>query len=225
VWYYGVYPNAAAGHTNAYRSGLLDLANAGTTTDFVLSGAAATGAVCKFNPSSHVANGVTYHQIAKETLISAVFEENASNCKIYPQKGAKYSYYGRRSGALTDGDANMFLQDPQVFLPAEYDSLRGKIYDFQIPDFVVCVVIDYTFDDDEGVARRGIFSKRFLPKVQTISGSAVSAKKTELQAYVAKCSNGTAINNLANNNAIPVKHPAGAKGVAKSINTLTQIGY
>lgn len=56
-------------------------------------------------------------------------------------------------------------------LPTTYDASnkKGRIHDFEAPDFFVAVLIDFEYLQDDGKPARAVFSKRFIPEVKAIS--------------------------------------------------------
>lgn len=210
VCYYGVYPYQSKGHTDQYRN-LMQLSEP-ATIDLVDRNKMKEGDIYRTTNSG---NKMTYHQIAKETLISRALDEKASLCSTVKQKGSNYKYYGRLLSEGTDS-LHAFMMDPQVFFPVSSDGTT--IYDGETPDFVVSVFVTFRSN-----GRNYQFSRRFLPQVKLISGNDLKTMQTKLQQYVTDSKNGKEINFVNNGMSIGVKHPNATNQMEKTLNILQQI--
>lgn len=189
---YGVYPNQQSGHTNAYRKGLLDL-----TVDepvFINKAGNTNKRYYSDDNSASMANmkyvNIPYDEIVTANLNSDDFKATPA---IYDQKGSYGHYYGYAGYDQSSTSNDFFVADPVVFLPTHLfkqtdsdkrETLTGCIYDFEAPDFVVCVILTFDYVDDNGQKAQAVFSKRFVPEVKGISTSEMLQKETALRSYL-----------------------------------------
>ena len=206
----GVYPEAEPGHTNAYRK-LMSLGNA-PVVSIVDHEKMKSGALYRNTTNDDFCH---YHKVPMNEAINTPIDEKAEYCGIVKQKDNLIKYYGRE---LRDANNNgqAFMIDPQVFFP--FDSEKQRIYDSQMPDFVVCVYVTF-----KSGGRHYAFSKRFLPVYKAISGDEVKQKSEEIKAYSNKCKEGKAINKLNTHPSVNVYHPQGDERVQKTITIFDKI--
>ena len=206
----GVYPEAEPGHTNAYRK-LMSLGNA-PVVSIVDHEKMKSGALYRNTTNDDFCH---YHKVPMNEAINTQIDEKAEYCGIVKQKDNLIKYYGRE---LRDANNNgqAFMIDPQVFFP--FDSEKQRIYDSQMPDFVVCVYVTF-----KSGGRHYAFSKRFLPVYKAISGDEVKQKSEEIKAYSNKCKEGKAINKLNTHPSVNVYHPQGDERVQKTITIFDKI--
>ena len=206
----GVYPEAEPGHTNAYRK-LMSLGDA-PVVSIVDHEKMKSGALYRNTTNDDFCH---YHKVPMNEAINTPIDEKAEYCGIVKQKDNLIKYYGRE---LRDANNNgqAFMIDPQVFFP--FDSEKQRIYDSQMPDFVVCVYVTF-----KSGGRHYAFSKRFLPVYKAISGDEVKQKSEEIKAYSNKCKEGKAINKLNTHPSVNVYHPQGDERVQKTITIFDKI--
>ena len=206
----GVYPEAEPGHTNAYRK-LMSLGDA-PVVSIVDHEKMKSGALYRNTTNDDFCH---YHKVPMNEAINTQIDEKAEYCGIVKQKDNLIKYYGRE---LRDANNNgqAFMIDPQVFFP--FDSEKQRIYDSQMPDFVVCVYVTF-----KSGGRHYAFSKRFLPVYKAISGDEVKQKSEEIKAYSNKCKEGKAINKLNTHPSVNVYHPQGDERVQKTITIFDKI--
>lgn len=190
---YGVYPKEQAGHTSKYIK-LLSLsrptvpitnANSGTWKSY------------------NSGNPMKYFMLPASSLVSPALYETSEKSNVYSQAGANYKYYG----VMTEEFGKAYIQNPQIFFPATSSDEGALLYDGQIPDLVVTVVIKFKSN-----GRTFMFSQRYLPEVKVISGTDLQNKYTGLHFYDEKCRNGKAINTV---NGQPVRHTTGSATVER----------
>ena len=109
-----------------------------------------------------------------------------------------------------------FIPYPQVYFPTSADGLN--IYDDYIPDFVVCINVNLKVGD-----RTFIYSRRFLPRIEVISGSQLEQKYNELVEYAAQSEAGRPISYVENAPSIPVTQMLGYELVQKDLKVLKTI--
>ena len=206
----GVYPEAEPGHTNAYRK-LMSLGDA-PVVSIVDHEKMKSGDLYRNTTNDDFCH---YHKVPMNEAINTPIDEKAEYCGIVKQKDNLIKYYGRE---LRDANNNgqAFMIDPQVFFP--FDSEKQRIYDSQMPDFVVCVYVTF-----KSGGRHYAFSKRFLPVYKAISGDEVKQKSEEIKAYSNKCKEGKAINKLNTHPSVNVYHPQGDERVQKTITIFDKI--
>ena len=95
------------------------------------------------------------------------------------QAGSKYRYFGCAGCEKDVDDKDFFIVDPVVTLPSE----EKAFYDFEVPDYVVGVTLKFNYTQDDGKECTAVFSKRFIPRVESITKSEMLAKRAELQKY------------------------------------------
>lgn len=184
-WTYGVYPNQPAGHTDVYRTGLMNLDI--DTPEFIAK-KVHKGKLYK-SLSSTFAN-MEYLE-APLADVTATSISGTTKAKIYKQKDTCYRYYAHAGNDRIDTDKDYFLVDPVMLLPTTFakesgtaSNNVGKFYDFIAPDFVVGVTLTFDYTLDDGSKAKAVFSKRFLPQVKNISTTDMLVKRTALQNYV-----------------------------------------
>lgn len=188
-WTYGVYPNQEAGHTDAYRNGMMLFAEKGwlNAPEFIDKDKYDEKLYKSY--SSDFAN-MAYLEYPLEDM-TTTYLDSKSEAKIYKQQGADYAYYARAGNNRQESDKNFFLVDPIVMLPTTYakenekdTNGKGLFYDMIVPDFVVGVTLTFDYKLDDGSEAKAIFTKRFLPQTKLISTAELAKKKESLQQYV-----------------------------------------
>lgn len=188
-WTYGVYPNQEAGHTDAYRNGMMRFKETGllNAPEFIDKSKNENSLYKSY--SSDFAN-MTYLEYPLED-VTTTYVSSDTEAKLFKQQGADYSYYGHAGNDRQEDDKNFFLVDPIVMLPTTYtkdnkDDKNGKgmFYDLIVPDFVVGVTLTFDYKLEDGSKAKAVFTKRFLPQTKIISTSELEKKRSELQQYV-----------------------------------------
>lgn len=199
---YSVFPNGRAGYTQPFCRALqLDR----PTIDMSQGGK--TGRI-KFGPNT---TPIRVHKIKPQEIMltEASNPETTANCKVYKQKGADYSYYGRQM----DLGGKDVIAHPQVYIPwvtenyQEAGNDRGSITyacDGKIPDFVVGVTVVFFTD---GVPDKYVFTMQYVPKIKLLSHDELLAYRNTLQNYQNKCDAGDPVSRLANKSEIEVYDP------------------
>lgn len=190
---FGVYPKETAGHTSKYLK-LLSLNRPSLQI---------TGESSGMWKSYTSGNKVKYQMLPASSLVSPELYESAEKSKLHAQAGATYKYYGM----LTEEYGKPYIQNPQILFPSTETDEAAMLYDGQIPDLVVTVVIKFKSN-----GRTFMFSQRYLPEVKVITGNDVKTRYTALKNYKEKCKNGSAINSV---NGKPVKHTTGSATVER----------
>lgn len=166
TWYWGVYPYVAAEHTLPYRK-LLEITHPSIKISNMKVGDT-------FKTSAGT-GGMKMHQIKAEDLLNASIKETAKNVAKHWQKGSYVAYHGMNLTNAKDS-ADIFIVDPQVYFPANGETL----WDPTLTDAVVCVILTFQYQDDDGNLQKALFSKRFIPSIQV----ADDAKLKELYNYL-----------------------------------------
>ncbi len=193
-WIYGVYPNQPKGHTDPYR---LDLMNLKPDEPVIADHSEHNGEVYSSIDDEF---GMHYMEYPLEMMEPSSLDSD-TKAKIYKQNGADYRYYGHAGNNEDEASATFFITDPIVMLPTTYDAAnkKGRIRDFEAPDFFVAVLIDFEYLQDDGRLARAVFSKRFIPEVKAISTAELKKKRDSLTRYVKRGShqsiNGVAFKN------------------------------
>lgn len=203
---YGVYPDVAGGHTAKYAQ-LMSLAR--PTVKIVKDGE-------KKNvyQSASSSNKTKYLNLSHTSFMSKQLGETTGNCSVVKQTGKNYYYYGKK--VMSEG--KNFIISPQVYLPYSVTDKETKLYNAEMPDFVVMVNVSF-----KSAGRTFIFSQRFLPTIVTISAANLQAKYNELENYSLKCKAGTDINQLQNNSGVGVKHLNGDGSIQKTLDILKAV--
>lgn len=188
-----VYPQETAGHTAKY-SNLLGLKRPSVKI---------SGASSGVWRSSANGNSMKYFMVSASSLYSPAMYETENNCGVYGQAGSNYKYYGH----LNNEFGKPYIQNPQILFPATSSETDAKLYDGEIPDLVVTVVISF-----KSGGKTFTFSQRYLPEVKVITGDAVKSKWEVLKKYKTKCLKGESINTV---NGQPVKHASGLATVER----------
>lgn len=204
---YGVYPDVAGGHTSKYVN-LLNMAR--PTMKIVKDGEKKT-----VYQSASSSNKTKYLNLSHTSFMSKQLGETADNCSVVKQTGTNYSYYGRK--VMSEG--KNFIISPQVYFPYNVTDKDSKIYNGEMPDFVVMVNVSF-----KSAGRTFIFSQRFLPKIVTISSTNLKTKYNELVDYAEKCKAGKEINHLQNQESVGVKHLNGDGSIQKTLDILKAVG-
>lgn len=162
-WTWGVYTGGyyPMGHSRTFRSAVLGYA----TPQFVLFSDHKEGDM--YGSSSSGENKMTY----KRTNASAGELQSLGDNKNY--------VWGNR---LTDATVygERFVASPCLLLPFTDDG-NYKVYDPVLHDLVVGVVVSFDFRNDEGLWQRALLSKRFLPKVETVTLADLKRKMADPQ--------------------------------------------
>ncbi len=212
---YGVYTGEKGGHTAQYAKLMsLDRPKLDIVKD---------GEKMSIYRSTSSSNKTKYLYLPHTKFKSAQLEETDSNCTVIKQEGANYYYYGRNMTTAEVPDIKNFMISPQVYLP--YNISEGKLYDGEMPDFVVTVSVSFKSGKDPktGEGRNFIFSQRFLPKIVKISAADLSAKYNELKSYSDKCKAKQDVNTLQTNGSVGVKHINGDAAVQKTLDILKAV--
>lgn len=198
---FGVYPREEKGHISKYRSLL------GIRQPTLKISDASTGVWRSYSEN----NDLKYHMIPVSSLLSPEMYETESNCSFYAQTGGNYKYYG----CLLEEYGKPYIQNPQILLPSTASETEALLYDGEIPDLIVTVVIRFKSN-----GRTFMFSQRYIPEVKVITGSGVQDCYNALKRYKTKCVNGTAINTV---NGKPVKHTTGNATVERILKIFDTI--
>lgn len=166
--------------------------------------------------SANSYNRTKYLYLPHTKFISEELKETKDNCAVIKQEGTNYYYYGRKMTTAELPDIKDFMLSPQVYLP--YNTSEGKLYDGEMPDFVVTVSVSF-----KSGGRDFIFSQRFLPKIQLIPFANLTAKYNELVDYSNKCKNEQTINSLQTNSSVGVKHFKGDVAIQKTLDILKAV--
>lgn len=160
-WTWGVYTGAnySMGHSRAFRESVLDQ----KMPQLVLSKKHANGYVFGVYSGG---DGVMYYE-----------PTNSPEGQVHTISDNKYHVWGKK---LTSNTVygEQFIATPCLLLP--FTEQGGyKVYDPELQDLVVCVVLSFDFRDDSGQYQRAVLSKRFLPKVQAISLAEMKKKRND----------------------------------------------
>lgn len=181
---YGVYPNLPHGHTATYRERLDGLKP--EVPVFLDRKIYKEGHVYK---SFQDKPGIFFHEYYAE---DDTFDDgNVAKRGFYKQKGADYRYWGKPSIDLTQvdlgvNDLNFFVEQPLLCYPTTWDKGVGKFYDPEAPDFVVCVCVRIDYINEDGNYCKGVYSKRFVPRVKVLKASEMKDKKKCLEDYATR---------------------------------------
>ncbi len=208
--YYGVYPFAGEGHSAGFRKIVgIQAPSALSIVDHTKfgNGTTASSANDEFKMKLHLIEQADF-----ET--SYYFEEKNTSELVECTKGDRVE---RFYGYLDQTTPNKgFIPYPQVYFPTSADGLN--IYDDYIPDFVVCINVNLKVGD-----RTFIYSRRFLPRIEVISGSQLEQKYNELVEYAAQSEAGRPISYVENAPSIPVTQMLGYELVQKDLKVLKTI--
>lgn len=208
MWYWGAYPNQPPQHSDVYWRTLMDISRvAPTLVDHTIY---KTGL---YSSSVVAANQMSYVNLSAKDgdpkNPTTKLGSSASTPQRYFQKGANYSYYGSLASdvKMYVDSTEYFVVDPQISFPAKDHTL----YDPEVPDVVLNVLLTFDFIDDAGIERKGVFSKRFLPIVKTISYADAKAKflTGDINTYYNNSKNNQSIQTT--DNGCVVKHADGYK--------------
>lgn len=171
-WTYGVYPNQPSNHTNSYRS-LMRITNAAPQ---FIDKSKQDGKTYK-SAESEFAN-MEYMDYPIEDMTFVQLDKKLQYIEA-TQTESKYRYFGCAGCEKDVDDKDFFIVDPVVTLPSE----ENAFYDFEVPDYVVGVTLKFNYTQDDGKECTAVFSKRFIPRVESITTSKMLTKRTELQKY------------------------------------------
>ncbi len=205
---YGVYTDEKGGHTAQYAK-LMSL-------DRPKLNIVKEGESMSIYRSANSSNKTKYLCLPHTKFKSAQLEETDKNCSVVKQEGTDYYYYGRKVTTEEVPDIKNFIISPQVYLP--YNTSEGKLYDGEMPDFVVTVSVSFKSD-----GRNYIFSQRFLPKIVKISAADLTAKYNELKSYSDKCKAKEDVNTLQTKSSVGVKHINGDAAIQKTLDILKAV--
>ncbi len=205
---YGVYTDEKGGHTSQY----VKLMNLDRPTLQIVK----DGESMSIYRSTKSYNKTKYLYLPHTQFKSTLLEETDDNCTVVKQEGTNYYFYGRKVTTDEVSDIKNFMMSPQVYLP--YNTSEGKVYDGQMPDFVVLVSFSF-----KSHGRDYIFSQRFLPKVVKISSSDLTSKYNELKTYSEKCKAGQDVSTLQTNGSVGVKHIKGDACIQKTLDILKAV--
>ncbi len=203
---YGVYPDVASGHTSKFAQ----LMNLNRPTVKIVK----DGEKKDVYQSTSSSNKTKYLNLPHTDFMSSQLGETKSNCSVVQQTGANYYYYGKK----VTSEGKNFMISPQVYLPYSVTDKVSKIYNGEMPDFVVMVNVSF-----KSAGRTFIFSQRFLPKIVTISSTNLKSKYNELVTYANKCKAGENVNQLQNNSGVGVKHLNGDGCIQKTLDILKAV--
>lgn len=205
---YGVYTDEKGGHTSQYAK-LMSL-------DRPKLNIVKEGETMSIYRSTNSSNKTKYLCLPHTKFKSAQLEETDANCAVVKQEGTNYFYYGRKMTTAEVPDIKNFIISPQVYLP--YNTSEGKLYDGEMPDFVVTVSLSF-----KSHGRNYIFSQRFLPKIVKINAADLSAKYNELVSYSEKCKAKQDVNTLQTKASVGVKHINGDAAIQKTLDILKAV--
>ncbi len=206
--YCGVFPNQEKGYTAQYRK-LMSL----TEPQLTLVDRSKKKKGDRYNTADSDSK-MKYHMFTSSDLTTKQLAGKDVSSEFVKQKGAKYAYYGPMLG--DEGrDAMKFMIDPQIYFPCIGGDNDNTIYDAELPDLVVAVILSFKSD-----GKLFTFSQNYVPKYEVISGNKVNDLKTRLTNYSNKSKNNQAINAV---NGKGVLHPRGAELVQKSLTILDKI--
>ena len=205
---YGVYTDEKGGHTSQYAKMMsLDRPKLNIVKE---------GEKMFTYRSTNSSNKTKYLYLPRTKFMSAQLEETDKNCAVVKQEGTNYYYYGRKMTTAEIPDIKNFMISPQVYLPYTKDD--GKLYDGEMPDFVVLVNVSF-----KSHGRNYIFSQRFLPKIVKINAADLSAKYNELKSYADKCKANQDVNTLQTKSSVGVKHVNGDAAIQKTLDILKAV--
>ncbi len=205
---YGVYTDEKGGHTSQYAK-LMSL-------DRPKLNIVKEGETMSIYRSTNSSNKTKYLYLPHTKFKSAQLEETDANCALVKQEGTNYFYYGRKMTTAEVPDIKNFIMSPQVYLP--YNTSEGKLYDGEMPDFVVTVSVSF-----KSHGRNYIFSQRFLPKIVKINAADLSTKYNELVSYSEKCKAKQDVNTLQTKGSVGVKHINGDAAIQKTLDILKAV--
>lgn len=197
---YGIYPGSKAGYTDWFREATSLEYNPITLSTAAKDQKVSTGSVpgakkAPFKvfkmPYNKDLFKVKYENVYPETIADRLSEQDVSGTKTENKATTAYTYGRRYYGSslfYSNPEANyatvdqvQYVADPQIFLP--FDEERRVITDPDIPDMVISVKISFKSQglyDTEPTWKT--YTLRYLPKIQFINASEVSAIASRVKA-------------------------------------------
>ncbi len=146
--------------------------------------------------------------------------ETPTNCEIVQQKDANFQYYGR----ICNIGNKKIIYEPQVFIPyarkkgSGGDAENINVYDGQLPDFVVAVLISFKAD-----GKPYYFTQHYLPRYEMLSHEDLLKYRDNIRNFTQQSLNGKPNGHLENNPKIEVKFPFAYGMTYKSLKMLSYL--